>query len=48
MSQTSPANSAEVTSIPVTKELRDELRLAKAERGIDYDTLLRENLSLLD
>jgi len=48
VSQANPSNNAEVTSIPVSKELRDELRVAKAERGTDYDTLLRENLSLSD
>lgn len=34
------------TSIPVSEELRDQLRLEKARRGCSYETLLREEVTL--
>jgi len=36
----------EYRTVPVTTELRDKLRVAKAEEGVSYDEYLRENLSL--
>jgi hypothetical protein len=36
----------EYRSVPVSVELRDKLRVAKAEQGVSYDEYLRENLSL--
>jgi len=36
----------EYRTVPVTAELRDKLRVAKAEEGVSYDEYLRENLSL--
>lgn len=33
-------------SVPVSVELRDKLRVAKAEKGVSYDEFLKENLSL--
>lgn len=34
------------TTIPVSRELRDWIRLEKTREGVHYDTWLRENLSL--
>jgi len=34
------------TAIPVSTELRDKIRVEKAREGLDYDTWLRENLTL--
>jgi hypothetical protein len=39
-------NQTEYRSVPVSEELRDRLRVAKAEEGVSYDEYLRENLSL--
>ena len=36
----------EYRSVPVSVELRDKLRVAKAEKGVSYDEFLKENLSL--
>ena len=36
----------EYRSVPVSVELRDKLRVAKAEQGVSYDEYLRQNLSL--
>jgi hypothetical protein len=44
----SPPNDGEFRSVPVTRELRDRLRVAKAEEGLSYDEYLRENLSLTE
>ena len=41
-----PTNQTEFRTIPVSEELRDRLRVAKAEQGVSYDEYLRENLSL--
>jgi len=48
---TSPSTNAaesepEYSSVPVSVELRDRLRVAKAEKGVSYDEYLKENLSL--
>lgn len=45
MTDTNPSKAAE-TTIPVSTDLRDRLRVAKAEDGVAYDTYLRENLPL--
>jgi hypothetical protein len=34
------------TTIPVSRELRDKIRLEKTREDVDYDSWLRENLSL--
>lgn len=39
-------SSDDFAMLGVTEELRDELRVAKAKRGVSYDTLIRENLDL--
>jgi hypothetical protein len=41
-----PSNQTEFRSVPVSEELRDRLRVAKAEEGGSYDEFRRENLSL--
>ena len=51
MSESLPSTDAEginpaETTIPVSRELRDKIRLAKTRQDVDYDTWLRENLSL--
>ena len=46
MTDTNPSKAE--TTIPVSNDLRDRLRVAKAEDGDSYDTWLRENLSLED
>lgn len=35
-------------TIPVSPELRDKIRVAKAEDGLTYDEFLRAELSLTD
>ena len=47
MSQ-SPSSTAAETTIPVSEQLRDKLRVAKAKQGIDYDSYLREKLNFED
>lgn len=47
MAESRPSKASE-TTIPVSNELQDHLRVAKAKDGIAYDTWLRENLSLED
>lgn len=44
----SPRSNAAETTIPISPELRDRLRVEKAEDGDSYDAYLRENLSLED
>ena len=34
------------TTVPISCELRDKLRVAKAEDGVTYDEYLREQLAL--
>jgi hypothetical protein len=34
------------TTIPVSRELRDAIRLEKTREDVNYDSWLRENLSL--
>ena len=34
------------TTIPVSRELRDKIRLEKTRQDVNYDQFLRENLSL--
>ena len=51
MSESPPSTDAEginpaETTIPVSRELRDKIRLAKTREDVHYDTWLRENLSL--
>lgn len=46
MSDSPPTTDGASTTVPVTPELRDRLRVAKAESGQSYDDYLRENLSL--
>ena len=51
MSQSPPTTDTEGidrpgTSIPVSTELRDKIRVEKAREGLDYDTWLRENLPI--
>jgi hypothetical protein len=41
-----PSTESELSSVPVSVELRDKLRVAKAEKGVSYDEYLKENLSL--
>lgn len=41
-----PSTDREYTTLPITPELRDRLRVAKAESGQSYDEYLKENLSL--
>jgi len=41
-----PTTEQELSSVPVSVELRDKLRVAKAEKGVSYDEFLKENLSL--
>lgn len=48
---TSPSSTAtesgqEYRTVPVSVDLRDKLRVAKAKDGVSYDEYLRENLSL--
>lgn len=45
MTQSSTTETEYVT-LPVSPELRTELRVSKAESGQTYDELLREHLSL--
>jgi len=45
MASPSPTES-DYRSVPVSVELRDKLRVAKAEKGVSYDEFLKENLSL--
>jgi len=47
MTEANPSTASE-TTIPVSSELRDRLRVAKAEDGVAYDTWLRENLQIED
>ena len=44
--RTSDTDGRPGTSIPVSTELRDKIRLEKAREGLDYDTWLRENLPI--
>ena len=44
---TEPESPAHGT-IPISRDLRDRLRVAKAREGMTYDEYLRENLSLTD
>jgi hypothetical protein len=46
MSESPPTADSGFTTLPITPELRDRLRVAKAESGQSYDDYLRENLSL--
>jgi hypothetical protein len=46
MTESPPSTDSGFTTMPVTPELRDRLRVAKAESGQSYDEYLRENLSL--
>lgn len=46
MSDSLPTTDGASTTVPVSPELRDRLRVAKAESGQSYDDYLRENLSL--
>lgn len=41
-----PSTEREYRTVPVSTELRDKLRVAKAEEGVSYDEYLKENLSL--
>ena len=34
------------TTIPVSRELRDRIRLEKTREDVNYDSWLRENLSI--
>jgi hypothetical protein len=45
-STTQAESGSEYRTVPVSVELRDKLRVAKAEQGVSYDEYLRENLSL--
>jgi len=47
VSESTPSN-IEFTTLPVTQDLRDRLRVAKAECGQSYDDYLREHLSLVE
>jgi len=46
MSESRPSTDSGFVYLSVSPELRDELRVAKAETGQTYDDYLRENLSL--
>lgn len=51
MSQSPRSNDTEgidpaETTIPVSRELRDKIRLEKTQQDVPYDTWLRDNLSL--
>lgn len=47
MSQpTGSHDSSQYTTLPVSEELRDHVRVAKAEAGQSYDDYLREHLPL--
>jgi len=41
-----PTTDSGYTTVPISPELRDRIRVAKAEAGQSYETFLRENLSL--
>lgn len=41
-----PTTEREYRTVPVSAELRDKLRVAKAEQGVSYDEYLKQNLSL--
>lgn len=43
-----PTTGGEYAYVPVSPELRDTLRVAKAEDGDTYDEFLREELSLTE
>jgi hypothetical protein len=43
-----PPNEPAHGTIPVSPELRDKIRVAKAEDGLTYDEYLRAELSLTD
>lgn len=45
-SSTDSESEPEYRTVPVSEELRDKLRVAKAEEGVSYEEYLRENLSL--
>jgi len=45
-STTDSESTPEYRNVPVSVELRDKIRVAKAEEGVSYDEYLRENLSL--
>lgn len=50
---TSPSTNAtesrqEFRTVPVRVDLRDKLRVAKAQDGVSYDEYLREHLSLTE
>lgn len=46
VSDSPPSTDSGFTTLPITPELRDTLRVAKAESGQSYDDYLREHLSL--
>jgi len=43
-----PTTEPEHGTIPVSRELRDKIRVAKAREGMSYDEYLRAELSLTD
>jgi hypothetical protein len=45
---TTDGSGPEYRTIPVTDDLREQLRVAKAKRGVSYDEYLRAELSLED
>lgn len=48
MTDRTPTTHTASTTIPVTPNLRDRLRVEVAKDGTTYDEFLRENLSLDD
>ncbi len=41
-----PTTESDYTTVPISPELRDRIRVAKAKTGQSYEAFLRENLSL--
>jgi len=48
VSQSAGTTDREYRTLTVSPELRDKIRIAKAESGQSYDEYLRENLSLAE